>query len=119
LDNKRFDDLTSALGAGTGRRGAIAGLVAGTAGVFSQRPSTKAGKKKCKKVNLCPQRSAYGCLDNTCTLIKGTDQATILSQCQAFCGEGNFNGVNLPIPGLANFCASNGTRTLVECPVPL
>ena len=119
MDERNFDHLTATLASGTGRRRAISGLVAGTAAVFGLTASTAASKKKCKKPDLCPQRSACSCLDDTCKLIKGTNLATIISACEAFRGQNNFDGVNFPIPGLADFCASNGDRTLVDCPVPL
>jgi hypothetical protein len=125
MDRKALDRLVVAFSSEAGRRQALGGLFALTAGIFGGGSTTAVAKKKrkkcppCEVVDRCPQRSACGCKDNTCTLIEGTDKPAITAQCETFCGQGNFDGVNFPIAGRANFCASNGTRTLVDCPVLL
>jgi hypothetical protein len=127
MDQQRFDRLTAAFVSGTGRRRALAALLAGTAAVFARGTDTTAKKCKKKKCTGCPQRACCSCrsvLEGPATKCITFEGVTSLQEaqdlCVAFCGQpALLFKFNFQVPGLANFCAADFDCTVESCPVPL
>jgi hypothetical protein len=128
VDQRRFNRATAAVVTGTGRRWAIAGLLAGTAAVFGRGADTaakKGKKKKCKKKSCthCPQRACCSCAVNVqqeptkCSLIEAPSQTDIQEMCNAFCAPDQVFALNFQSPLLANSCAADNRCAVEQCPV--
>ena len=126
MEQQHFDRLTAAFVSGTGRRRAIAGLLAGTAAVFGRGATTTAKKKK-KKCTGCPQRACCSCRTvlqgpaTKCITIEGiTSLNDAQDLCIDFCGSADLLfKFNFQVPTVANFCAANFDCTVKQCPVKL
>jgi hypothetical protein len=118
VDQRHFDRLTTALAAGTGRRRALAGLLAATA-VLGRGTGTSA-KKKCTH---CPQFACCSCgtpqQPTKCGLIDAPNFTDAQNACVALCGTAGFNLINQKIPGFANLCNTDFTCDVQECPIKL
>jgi hypothetical protein len=123
VDQRRFDRLTAAFSSETGRRGAVAGIAAGTAAVFSRGLSASA--KKRKKCTNCPQRTCCSCRSapqgaaTKCITFEGiTDQNDAQDLCLDFCGSLDLLfKFTFQVPTVANFCAADFDCTVKKCPV--
>lgn len=120
MDQQRFDRLIATLGAGTGRRRAVAGLVAGAAAVLGRATPTAAKKKKrCKKCR--PQQSCCSCRSvaqgpaTTCFLIEGLGNADAQDRCIKACGANLLFAVNTPINGALYACKTDHTCDVKSC----
>ena len=122
MDQKRFDRMTVALVSDTGRRRAIAGLVAGTAAVFGRGMSAPAKKRK-KKCKHCPQFACCSCgtaqQPTKCGLIDAPNFTDAQNACDGLCGTDPVNVINQKIAGVANSCGADFTCKVKNCPVPL
>ena len=129
MDQGRFDRMAAALGAVSGRRGATAGLLAGTAAVLGQGMGASAKKRKQKRCTHCPQRACCACTDdnfqtvNKCILLEtpNAEMTLIIAAdlCDAFCDSANeaVFSVTDNIAGLANVCGADNKCGVKECPV--
>jgi hypothetical protein len=128
MDQQHFDRWTTAFASETGRRRAIAGLLAGTAAVAGQGLSAtakKGKKKKRKKCTYCPQRACCSCRSvnqgppTKCATIEGaTSQTDAQNACIAFCGDPNLLFTfNFQIPDFANSCNADFTCAVNNCPI--
>jgi hypothetical protein len=124
MDHRRFDRVTSALVAESGRRRAIGGLLAGAA-VLGQRASAPAKKRKKKKCTHCPQRACCSCrsvIDGPATKCITFEGVTSINDaqdlCIDFCGSLDLLfKFNFLVPNLANFCRADFDCTVKQCPV--
>lgn len=128
MDQQRFDRMTVALVSDTGRRRAIAGLVAGTAAVFGRGMTAPAKqRKKCEKCKHCPQRACCSCSSvpqgpaTKCFTFEGvTNINDAQDLCIDFCGDANLLfKFNFQLPNVANFCAADFDCNVKQCPVKL
>ena len=123
MDQRRFDRLTAAWSSGTGRRRAIAGLLAGTAAVFGQGIVTPAKKRKKKRCKHCPQFACCSCgpaqQPTKCGLIDAPDFTDAQNACTGLCGLAGVNVINQKIAGVANSCGSDFNCQVNNCPVSL
>ena len=140
MDHHHFDRLTTALGAETGRRRAVMGLLAGATVMLGRGTSSEAKKRKKKSKcqqgsppvdrcpsppDLCPQRNCCYCFDSEqvstgkCRFIEGSDEDAVREACKAFCSPDPGYGVNYAVPGTAHFCDALSTCRIIACPVPL
>ena len=121
MDQERFDRMTVALVSDTGRRRAIAGLVAGTAAVFGRGMTAPA--KKRKKCKHCPQFACCSCgtpqQPTKCGLIDAPNFTDAQNACTALCGPDGVNVLNQKIAGVANSCGADFRCKVKNCPVPL
>jgi len=125
MDERRFDHWTARLSSATGRRRALAGLLAATGSVLAPSLPASAAKKKCTG---CPQRACCSCLPapgaapSKCAVIEalGLNQADADKACIAYCGSQDLvSTLNLPAPKAANSCTSSHICRVKNCPVPL
>ncbi len=120
------------MGGGSGRRRAVAGLLAGAVAVFGQGTGGAArNRKKHKICKHCPQRACWACTSdnfqtaNKCILLETPNADVTLTVaaalCDEFCSGANEQpfGVNDDIAGLANFCGADNKCKVKECPVKL
>ena len=123
MDQQHFDRLTAAFVSGTGRRRAVAGLLAGTAAVFGRGLSATAKKRKKKKCTFCPQFACCSCgtpqQPTKCGLIDAPSFADAQNACEALCGAAGFNLINQKIPGFANLCGADFNCQVKTCPIKL
>ena len=123
MDQRHFDRLTAAWSSGTGRRRAIAGLLAGSAAILGQGIATPAKKRKKKRCKHCPQFACCSCgpaqQPTKCGLIDAPNFTDAQNACEALCGAGNFNLINQKIAGFANSCGADFNCQVKKCPVPL
>ena len=126
MDQQLFDHVTAAVASGTGRRRALAGMLAGTAASLGWGIDTtaKKRKKKCKKANLCPQRGCCSCTVNfmsatKCSLIERTSVSDFIGACEAFCSPDAVFDAKFQLADRVHFCAPGDQCTQVLCPLPL
>lgn len=110
----------------TGRRQAIAGVLAGAMATLHdwiRVSEAKRKKKKCKKPNTCPQRVCCTCRDPMTFVVERCDYvsavANFLTACTDFCqshGLVNFQA-NGAVAGQANYCEHSLTCVRLDCPV--
>ncbi len=122
-------DQVSRTIAGTGRRQALAGLLAGatalgTRHLAAARKRKKKGKK-CPKRNPCPQRACCSCRSEKdgpatkCITFEGIANINDAQDlCIDFCGSLDLLfKFNFLVPNLANFCRADFDCTVKQCPV--
>jgi hypothetical protein len=84
----------------------------------------KRKKKRCPRIDRCPQRGCCECLNNPsssalCVLVDATDEADIIDACEAACPAGTQESVFNVVDGAANFCGPDNLCTRVVCPVAI
>jgi hypothetical protein len=107
----------------SGRRGALAGLLAGAAALLGQSIDTEAGKRRCPR---CPNRSCCVCNSNSetpgCRLAPAPTASTSLAdRCQKACGgldSFQSSAYTSPTLGATQACALGGGSCIaVDCPL--
>jgi hypothetical protein len=107
----------------SGRRHALAGLLAGAAALLGQSIDTEAGKRRCPR---CPNRSCCVCNSNSetpgCRLAPAPTASTSLAdRCETVCGGvGTVTSSSWTSPtlGATQACASGaGSCITVDCPL--
>ena len=96
MDKQRCDPMTAAPISGTGRRRAIAGLLAGTAAVLSQGLDALARRRKKKdRCVHCPQTACCACasslMTSTRSAASSTPRATMTSPSRAWPSAARIN----------------------------
>jgi hypothetical protein len=121
MDGSHFDTLTRR------RFGAALPAALGAAWALAEpgRARKKKRKRRCPpKPNLCPRRGCCECRvaggqSAQCTLVDGTDEASLTAACAAFCPQGTQPSVFNAANEQANFCGVDNFCAQVACPVPL
>jgi len=107
----------------SGRRSALAGLLAGAAALVGRRVDTEAGKRRCPR---CPQRVCCLCTDPSptpgCRLAPAaTANDSVSSRCEKACGGPGTVAAGqqtTPNSGETLVCASGGDTCInVSCPL--
>lgn len=123
-----IDQVTRTI-AGTGRRQALAGLLAGAAALGTQRLAAakkrnKKKRKKCPKRDACPQRACCACRagvgDPTrCgTIEPGEDSDETAERCRTFCQDTDGIVATFPPePDTSVLCDTDDVCRRVPCPL--
>lgn len=128
MEARHFDRLTRTVGAAGTRRGALAGLAAGTAALVGRGRDGRAQKrdKKRKKCTFWPQRACCACRAEksgpppTCFTMEGLSQAEAQTRCTAACGGSDLlYDVQGPSPGAVHSCHLDLVCQSTGCPIPV
>jgi hypothetical protein len=137
MEARHFDRLTRTVGTAGTRRGALVGLVAGTAALVGRGQGSRAKQHKkqrkekcpsCPTCTHCPQRTCCACraVKNgppaTCFTVEGWSQAEAQARCAVACGGSDLYYVATPPgAGAVNSCTADANPTCHTgpCPIPV
>lgn len=139
MEARQFDRLSRTVGAAGTRRGALVGLVAGTAALVGGGQDSRAKKDKkqrkdkekcpsCPTCTHCPQRTCCACRAEklgppvTCFTVEGWSQTEAQSRCRDACGGSDLYYVATPpVAGAVNSCTEDANPTCHSgpCPIPV
>lgn len=138
MEARHFDRLSRTVGVAGTRRGALAGVVAGTTALVGHGRDSAARKRKkkdtkvkeqcptCPACTFCPRRTCCACrgvkggVPVTCFSIEGLGAAEAQAKCTQACGGSDllYAAVNAASDAFAS-CTPDFTCSTEPCPVPV
>jgi hypothetical protein len=115
-----MDMKAIASGMRSGRRSALAGLLAGATALVAPRPAEARRCKRCPQRGCCACSGCNGCnpgetLEPKCVFISSTDPDTIFTKCQEACAGYINVAPRTPQAGEAWVCSATGTDASNFC----